>query len=170
MDTVPERLSPVADATAGSPRECLTLRLGAEEYGIDILGVQEIRSYEEPVRIAGAPAHVKGVVNLRGVIVPVVDLRLKLGLAEAGLDALTVVIVVNVRGRTVGLVADAVREVVRLAPEQVRPAPPFSSAVEAAWITGLGAVKDGDRERLIILVDLAALVAECDVAVTAPAS
>ncbi|MEY2687851.1 MAG: chemotaxis protein CheW, partial [Pseudomonadota bacterium] len=82
--------------------EYLTFRLGAEEYGIDILKVQEIRSYEVPTRIANSPPFLKGVVNLRGVIVPIIDLRIKLGCAEAELNALTVVIVLNIKGRVVG--------------------------------------------------------------------
>src|SRR5262245_53933128 len=103
--------------------EFLTFRLGAEEYGIDILRVQEIRSYEAPTRIANAPAFIKGVVNLRGVIVPIVDLRLKLGCESAEYNHFTVVIVLNVRGRVVGAVVDSVSDVLELNGEQIRPAP-----------------------------------------------
>ena len=89
--------------------EYLTFRLGAEEYGIDILRVQEIRSYEEPTRIANSPNFIKGVVNLRGVIVPVVDLRIKLGCESVEYNGFTVVIVLNVAGRVVGAhVTDAI--------------------------------------------------------------
>ena len=115
-----------AIATAGSRAnvhtaahgEYLTFRLGAEEYGIDILRVQEIRSYEAPTRIANAPAFLKGVVNLRGVIVPIVDLRLKLGCDSAEYNHFTVVIVLNVRGRVVGAVVDSVSDVLELAGAQ----------------------------------------------------
>jgi purine-binding chemotaxis protein CheW len=97
-----------ARADAQASGEFLTFRLGAEEYGIDILKVQEIRSYEQPTRIANAPAFIKGVVNLRGVIVPIVDLRLKLGCDTAEYNSFTVVIVLNVKGRVVGAVVDSV--------------------------------------------------------------
>ena len=97
------------EALGKSPKgEYLTFRLGAEEYGIDILRVQEIRSFEPPTRIANAPAFLKGVVNLRGVIVPIVDLRLKLGCDSAEYNHFTVVIVLNVRGRVVGAVVGLV--------------------------------------------------------------
>jgi len=89
-----------ADAElAARAGEYLTFKLGGEEYGIDILRVQEIRSYEQPTRIANAPGYLKGVVNLRGVIVPIVDLRVKFGLPDPAYDTFTVVIVLNVKGR-----------------------------------------------------------------------
>ena len=100
--------------------EFLTFRLGEEEYGIDILKVQEIRSYEQPTRIANAPQFVKGVVNLRGVIVPIVDLRLKLGCKEADFNAFTVVIVLNVKGRVIGAVVDSVSDVCELGGDGAR--------------------------------------------------
>ena len=103
--------------------EYLTFRLGAEEYGIDILKVQEIRSYEPPTRIANAPEFIKGVVNLRGVIVPIVDLRLKLGCPTAEYNSFTVVIVLNVRNRVVGAVVDSVSDVLELNRDAIRPAP-----------------------------------------------
>ncbi|WP_128003730.1 chemotaxis protein CheW, partial [Piscinibacter defluvii] len=108
--------------------EFLTFRLGDEEYGIDILRVQEIRSYEQPTRIANAPAFVKGVVNLRGVIVPVVDLRMKLGCPSAEYNTFTVVIVLNVRNRVVGAVVDSVSDVLELPPEAIKPAPEMASS------------------------------------------
>ena len=103
-----------ARAAAAAGGEFLTFRLGAEEYGIDILKVQEIRSYEQPTRIANAPPFVKGVVNLRGVIVPIVDLRLKLACETAEYNSFTVVIVLNVKGRVVGAVVDSVSDVLEL--------------------------------------------------------
>src|SRR5439155_1704393 len=97
-----------ARAARNAGGEFLTFRLGAEEYGIDILKVQEIRSYEQPTRIANAPPSVKGVVNLRGVIVPIVDLRLKLASETAEYNSFTVLIVLNVRARAARAVVDAV--------------------------------------------------------------
>ena len=135
--------------------EFLTFRLGGEEYGIDILKVQEIRSYEPPTRIANAPAFIKGVVNLRGVIVPIVDLRLRLGCESAEYSALTVVIVLNVKGRVVGAVVDSVSDVLELAKEAIRPAPEMASAVDASFITGIGSV----GERMLILMDIEGLMA-----------
>ena len=138
--------------------EYLTFRLGAEEYGIDILRVQEIRSYEPPTRIANAPAFLKGVVNLRGVIVPIVDLRLKLGCDTAEYNHFTVVIVLNVRGRVVGAVVDSVSDVLELAGETIRPAPAMNSTIDTSFITGIGSVAD----RMLILMDIEGLMSSSD--------
>ena len=138
--------------------EYLTFRLGAEEYGIDILRVQEIRSYEEPTRIANAPSFIKGVVNLRGVSVPVVDLRLKLGCEKAEYNGFTVVIVLNVRGRVVGAVVDSVSDVIELGGEQIRPAPEMNTSVDTTFITGIASV----AERMLILMDIEALMSSAD--------
>ena len=138
--------------------EYLTFRLGAEEYGIDILRVQEIRSYEPPTRIANAPAFLKGVVNLRGVIVPIVDLRLKLGCDSAEYNNFTVVIVLNVRGRVVGAVVDSVSDVLELAGETIRPAPAMNASIDTAFITGIGSVAG----RMLILMDIEALMSSAD--------
>ena len=146
--------------------EFLTFRLGAEEYGIDILRVQEIRSYESPTRIANAPAFIKGVVNLRGVIVPIVDLRLKLGCDNAEYNGFTVVIVLNVRGRVVGAVVDSVSDVLELDKGQIKPAPELNSSIDAGFITGIGAVKNGqgdnESERMLILMDIEGLMSSAD--------
>jgi len=138
--------------------EYLTFRLGAEEYGIDILRVQEIRSYEQPTRIANAPAFLKGVVNLRGVIVPIIDLRLKLGCDSAEYNHFTVVIVLNVRGRVVGAVVDSVSDVLELAGDTIRPAPQLNATIDANYITGIGSVAD----RMLILMDIEALMSSND--------
>jgi purine-binding chemotaxis protein CheW len=138
--------------------EYLTFRLGAEEYGIDILRVQEIRSYEQPTRIANAPSFLKGVVNLRGVIVPIVDLRLKLGCDSAEYNHFTVVIVLNVRGRVVGAVVDSVSDVLELSGEAIRPAPQLNANIDAGFITGIGSVAD----RMLILMDIEALMGSSD--------
>ncbi|MBV8210595.1 MAG: chemotaxis protein CheW [Burkholderiaceae bacterium] len=139
-------------------REFLTFKLGGEEYGIDILKVQEIRGYEAVTRIANAPAFIKGVVNLRGVIVPIVDLRVKFELGEARYDTFTVVIILNVAGRVVGAVVDSVSDVLALDGKQIKPAPEFNSLLQADYITGLGTVPTADGERLLILVDIERLM------------
>ena len=148
-------------AKAHGPKsgEYLTFRLGSEEYGIDILKVQEIRSYEQPTRIANAPDFIKGVVNLRGVIVPIVDLRLKLNCASAEYNSFTVVIVLNVKNRVVGAVVDSVSDVLELSREAIKPAPELSSAsVDTSFITGIGSVND----RMLILMDIEGLMTSAD--------
>ena len=144
-----------ARSAAATGGEFLTFRLGAEEYGIDILKVQEIRSYEPPTRIANAPAFIKGVVNLRGVIVPIVDLRLKLSCETAEYNDFTVVIVLNVKGRVVGAVVDSVSDVLALGRDTIKPAPEMNSAVDTSFITGIGSVND----RMLILMDIEGLMA-----------
>jgi purine-binding chemotaxis protein CheW len=152
-------------APQARPREYLTFRLGEEEYGIDILKVQEIRGYEQPTRIANAPAFVKGVVNLRGVIVPIVDLRLKFNLGKATYDAFTVVIILNLGARVVGIVVDSVSDVMELAPEQIRPAPEVGASVDATFITGLGTLAD----RMLILIEIERLMSAAEMALAEPA-
>src|SRR6516164_5470298 len=140
-------------AGKGAKGEFLTFRLGGEEYGIDILRVQEIRSYEQPTRIANTPDFLRGVVNLRGVIVPIVDLRLKLG-CSAEFNAFTVVIVLNVRGRVIGAVVDSVSDVCELGGDTIKPAPAMNSMVDMSYITGIANV----GERMLILMDIEALM------------
>lgn len=157
--TLPETTAVAATAAQhGAPREVLAFKLGAEEYGIDILKVQEIRGYEPPTRIANAPAFMKGVVNLRGVIVPIVDMRMCFMLDDVKVDAFTVVIILNVAGRTVGIVVDSVSDVLELRPEQIKPAPEFNGSVAATHITGLGTVRSGDAERMLILLEIEAMM------------
>ena len=144
-----------AAAGKGAKGEFLTFRLGGEEYGIDILRVQEIRSYEQPTRIANTPEFLRGVVNLRGVIVPIVDLRLKLSCESAEYNSFTVVIVLNVKGRVVGAVVDSVSDVLALDKDTIKPAPEMSSAVDTSFITGIGSVAD----RMLILMDIEGLMA-----------
>jgi purine-binding chemotaxis protein CheW len=152
-------------ATQARPREYLTFRLGEEEYGIDILKVQEIRGYEQPTRIANAPPFVKGVVNLRGVIVPIVDLRLKFDLGSATYDDFTVVIILNLGARVVGIVVDSVSDVMELAPEQIRPAPEVGASVDSSFITGLGTLAD----RMLILIEIERLMSAAEMALAEPA-
>jgi len=139
---------------AGSGRELLTFTLGSEEYGIDILKVQEIRGYDAVTTIANAPEFIKGVINLRGVIVPIVDMRIKFKLGEARYDETTVVIILNVAKRVVGMVVDGVSDVLTLAAEQIKPAPEFGAGMDTRYLQGLGTVD----ERMLILVDIEKLM------------
>src|SRR5262245_16929994 len=143
-----------AGATGETAREFLTFRLDAEEYGINILKVQEIRGYDRVTRVANAPDYIKGVINLRGVIVPIVDMRLKFNLGTAEYTPFTVVIILNVAGRVVGIVVDGVSDVVALEPGQIRPAPEFHASLDTGYLLGLGAL-DG---RMLILVDIEMLM------------
>jgi purine-binding chemotaxis protein CheW len=156
--------TPAAATAITTLREFLAFKLGAEEYGIDILRVQEIRSYEEPTRIANAPAFIKGVVNLRGVIVPIVDMRLKFRLERADYDSFTVVIVLNIGHRVVGMVVDAVSDVITLTPEQLRPVPEFNSAIESDHLLAIGAID----QRMLILVDIERLMTSADMGLVEP--
>jgi len=140
--------------------EFLTFRLGAEEYGVEILKVQEIRGYEQPTRIANAPSFIKGVVNLRGVIVPIVDMRLKFGLGSAEYNDFTVVIILNLGARVVGMVVDSVSDVMELSPDQIRDTPEIDSVVDSSYITGLGTLND----RMLILIAIEKLMGTAEMA------
>jgi len=170
---VMERLEMPARVEA-TPRihasEYLTFRLDAEEYGIDILKVQEIRGYESVTRIAGAPPYIKGVINLRGVIVPIVDLRMKFNLGEAKYDSFTVAIILNLAGRTVGAVVDSVSDVIQLSPEQIKEVPEFRTMLDNNYITGLGSIGTGDSARMLILIDIDKLMSSSDIALIAKAA
>lgn len=144
-------------------REYLTFRLDQEEYGIDILKVQEIRGYEQPTRIANAPAFIKGVVNLRGTIVPIVDMRLKFNCAQADYNSFTVVIILNLRDRVVGIVVDSVSDVMELSAENIRSAPDVESAIDNGCILGLGSA----GERMLILLDIEKLMSNADMGLAA---
>lgn len=143
--------------------EFLIFRLGAEEYGIDILQVQEIRSYESPTSIASVPAFIKGVINLRGAIVPILDLRLKLAMTSAEYNDLTVVIMLNIGARIVGIVVDSVSDVLPLGPSQIRPVPALDPSADTGFITGIATADGDERARMLILVDIERLIAASDV-------
>lgn len=149
-----------------SSGEYLTFTLGEEEYGIDILKVQEIRGYETPTRIANSPAFIKGVINLRGVIVPIIDLRIKFSLGDPTYDQFTVVIILNIGKRVVGMVVDGVSDVLQLGSDSMRPAPEFGSILDTKYILGLGTVD----ERMIILVDIEKLMSSSEMALLDSAS
>ncbi len=151
-------------AARTSLREFLAFKLGAEEYGIDILRVQEIRNYEAPTRITNAPPFIKGVVNLRGVIVPIVDMRLKFNLETISYDNFTVVIVLNIGNRVMGMVVDAVSDVITLTPEQLRPVPEFNSAIASDHLLAIGAIE----QRMLILVDIEKLMTSPEMGLIEP--
>ena len=138
----------------GTGGEFLSFALGEEHYGVDILKVQEIRGYDSVTRLPDAPDYIKGVINLRGTIVPVIDLRLKLRLENATYDAFTVMIVLNVEDRVVGIVVDSVSDVIPLNADQIRPTPEFGAAVDTRFISGIGTQDD----RMLILLDIETLL------------
>lgn len=138
--------------------EYLSFKLGAEEYGIPILSVQEIRGYAEPTHIANAPAFIKGVVNLRGVIVPIVDLRIKFAQKEVAYNDITVTIVLNIGSRVLGIVVDSVSDVTALKGDQIKPAPDFQASIDASFITGIATVEQGEVQRMLILMDIEKLL------------
>ena len=146
--------------------EYLTFTLGSEEYAIDILKVQEIRGYEAPTLIANAPAFIKGVINLRGIIVPIVDLRVKFNLGNIEYTPFTVVIILNVAGRVIGVVVDSVSDVISLNRSQIRQAPDFSGSFDTKYILGLATVE----KRMLIVTDIARLMTSADMALIDSAS
>ena len=151
-----DALTTGANEIAG--HEYLAFKLGTEEYGIDILKVQEIRGYEAVTRIANAPEFIKGVINLRGIIIPVVDMRIKFNLGTPTYDQFTVVIILNIASRVMGMVVDSVSDVITLSPEQVKPAPEMGAVLDADYLIGLGTLDD----RMLILVDLEKLMTSED--------
>jgi purine-binding chemotaxis protein CheW len=146
-------------------REYLTFRLDREEFGIDILKVQEIRGYELPTRVANAPSFIKGVINLRGTIVPIVDLRLKFDCPRSEYDSSTVVIVLNLARRIVGIVVDSVSDVLTLPSENFKPAPDIDTVIDRESVVGLGSLRD----RMLILLDIEKLMASQGMALTSDA-
>ena len=130
--------------------EFLSFTLGQEDYGIDIQKVQELRGYDTVTRIANAPEHIKGVVNLRGIIVPIIDMRIKFNLGTPSYDQFTVVIILNISNRVMGMVVDSVSDVITLKPEQIKPAPSMGSVLDTEYLMGLGTLD----ERMLILIDL----------------
>ncbi|MFJ7567388.1 chemotaxis protein CheW [Herminiimonas sp. NPDC097707] len=138
--------------------EVLAFTLGREEYGIDILKVQEIRGYDAVTKIANAPEFIKGVINLRGVIVPIVDMRIMFNLGEPSYDQFTVVIILNIGTRVVGMVVDSVSDVITLSAEQIKPAPEMGSTMKSDYLLGLGTIE----ERMLILVDIDLLMSSSE--------
>jgi len=147
-------------ASGAEAHEFLTFTLGNEEYGVDILKVQEIRGYDTVTRIPDTPEYIKGVINLRGTIVPVIDMRLKFKLSNVSYDSFTVMIILNVARRVVGMVVDGVSDVIGLTTDQIRPAPELGRGVDGEFLTGIGALE----KRMLILVDIEKLIGSTDVA------
>ncbi len=150
----------MATASADLAQEYLTFTLGDENYAIDILTVKEIRGYESVTKIANAPPFIKGVINLRGDIVPIVDLRIKFDVGNVTYDEFTIVIVLHIHNRIVGIVVDGVSDVVSLSKEQLRPPPDFGVAFNSRYLLGLATV----NEQMIILVDINELIASEELA------
>ena len=145
---------PVTNSSSPSSQEFLTFTLGDEHYALDILTVKEIRGYESVTKIANAPAFIKGVINLRGDIVPIVDLRIKFSVGEATYNEFTIVIVLHIHNRIVGIVVDGVSDVVNLKSDQIRPPPNFGVAFDSRYLLGLATVND----QMIIVVDISELI------------
>jgi purine-binding chemotaxis protein CheW len=146
------------EASAG---EYLTFVLGSEEYGVEILKVQEIRSYETATKIANTPDFIKGVINLRGGIVPIIDLRMRFHLPFAEYNANTVVIILNLSNRTMGIVVDGVSDVLELKESQISSVPDLVSSIDTKYLLGLGTA-DG---RMLILVDIEQLMTSKEMAI-----
>ena len=144
----------MAEDIVNNATEVLSFRLGGEEYAISILKVQEIRGYDSVTRIANTPEYLKGVVNLRGIIVPVIDLRVKFGMPDPRYDAFTVVVILRLARRVIGVVVDGVSDVMALRAQDVKPAPQLGSVVESSFIEGLGT--GGDR--MVLLLDIEKLL------------
>ena len=150
--------SAATNTSGAAGGEYLTFTLGKEEYGMEILKVQEIRGYDAVTAIANTPAFIKGVVNLRGIIVPIVDLRIKFNLGNIDYNDTTVVIILNLSNRVVGVVVDSVSDVLTLTPDQIKAAPSLSASLDTKYITGLGTVD----QRMLILVDIEKLMSSRD--------
>ena len=135
-------------------REYLAFSLGGEEYAVKILQVQEIRAYERVTRIANMPPFIKGVMNLRGAVVPVVDLRVRFNVGAAEYNASTIVIVINIGPRTIGMVVDGVSDVVAIKASELRPAPQIAGVLTAEFLEGV-AILD---KRMLIIVDINGLM------------
>jgi len=153
-----QAIQEVASGEMMASNEFLSFTLGNEEYGIDILKVQEIRGYDAVTVLANTPEFIKGVINLRGIIVPIIDMRIKFNLGNVTYDQMTVVIILNVADRVVGMVVDGVSDVISLTPEQIKPAPEFGAALDTQYLMGLGTID----ERMLILVDIERLMSSSD--------
>jgi purine-binding chemotaxis protein CheW len=155
MEDTPRLVGGVGAAAAA---EILAFTLGQEEYGIDIQKVQEIRGYDAVTKIANAPNFIKGVINLRGIIVPIVDMRIKFNLGTPTYDQFTVVIILNIGNRVVGMVVDSVSDVINLTSEQIKPAPEMGTALNTDYLVGLGTIE----ERMVIVVDIDRLMSSAE--------
>jgi purine-binding chemotaxis protein CheW len=153
-------------ATHEATREVLVFILSGDEYGVDILKVQEIRGYDKVTPIPAAPDYVKGVINLRGTIVPVIDLRVKFRLAEVRYDQFTVVVILRLASRVIGVVVDGVSDVMALTASEVRAAPQLGTVVDASFISGVAT----QGERMVLLLDIEKLLSTGELNVLARAA
>ncbi len=135
---------------AGDVQQFLTFALGQEEYGVEILKIQEIKGFSTITPLPNAPTFIKGVLNLRGTIVPIVDLRKKFSLPEVGYTKFTVIVVVQIQGKIMGFIVDAVSDVLNVARADIQPTPDLYGQVDTSFINGLA--KTG--EKLVILLDI----------------
>ena len=158
LENTQKSVSGFGEKNESAGNEFLAFTLGKEEYGIDILKVQEIRGYEAVTRIANAPEFIKGVVNLRGIIVPIVDMRIKFNLGTPTYDQFTVVIILNIADSVVGMVVDGVSDVITLTREQIKPAPEMGTALNTDYLIGIGTID----ERMLILVDIHKLMSSAE--------
>ena len=150
-----------ATAATVTEGEYLTFVLGNEEYGIEILKVQEIRGYDTVTKIANTPEFIKGVINLRGSIVPIIDLRILFHLGEVEYNQFTVVIILNVKNRIMGIVVDGVSDVISLQASQISPVPDLVTSISTKYLVGLGTVND----HMLILVDIEQLMTSQELAI-----
>lgn len=150
--------APQLKPTTELSREFLSIKLGREEYGIALPLVQEIRNYETVTKIANLPNYIKGVINLRGIIVPIIDLRMKFAIGEANYDHLTIVVILNIAGKFSGIVVDSVSDVVNLDADQIKPAPLIDGATDVEYLLGLATID----KRMLILVDIAKMISSND--------
>lgn len=154
METVAENKPVDLEEVIEPTSEYLTFVLGKESYGIEILKVQEIRGYDQVTKIANTPEFIKGVINLRGRIVPIVDLRIKFHIGQVEYNELTVVIILNLDGRIVGIVVDGVSDVMGLKSSQIRNVPDIVALIDTKYVTGLASVED----KMFILVNIEQLM------------
>lgn len=155
-------LPPLANKSvvaASAALEFLAFTLGDEEYGIDIQNVQELRSYDAVTRLVNAPEFIKGVVNLRGIIVPIIDMRIKFSLGTPVYDQFTVVIILHIAGRVMGMVVDSVSDVITLTSEEIKPPPQMGTAINTDYLIGIAALD----QRMLMLIDIVRLMSAEDI-------
>lgn len=160
----------VQDIPTQQVAEYLSFTLGGEEYGVDILRVQEIRGFELPTRMITAPRHVLGVLNLRGVIVPIFDFRIKFGIADCRYDSQTVTIVLNIADRVVGMVVDSVSDVLELNESDIKPAPDLGGDLLGGHVIGLSTIMQGEKTRTLILLDIEQLMTSPELGLISPST